>query len=138
MPKKEIFRVTAQLQQLASVMNWLEYSGRRLELDPELLLRLQLVAEELFLNTVQHGHPRDPDIELGLCAGEGEVLLTYADHAPAFDPHSRPLPPDPQRGGVGLALIRQLPDHVDYQRRGGQNLISLRFAASREGRTSTP
>ncbi len=119
-------------------MDWLEYSGRRLGLDSQLLLRLQLVAEELFLNTVQHGHPRDPDIELGLSAGNGEVLLTYADHGPAFDPGRHAKCPDPEHDGIGLMLIRQLPDRMDYRRQDGQNLISLRFTACAQGRISTP
>lgn len=110
-------------------MNWLEYSGSQLELDSQLLLRLQLVAEELFLNTLQHGYgqPSDAPIELSLTEEAGQVLLTYSDQAPAFDPRSQPTPPNPEQAGAGLSLICQLPDQVDYQRRDHCNLVCLRF-----------
>ncbi|MGB4674354.1 MAG: ATP-binding protein [Azovibrio sp.] len=121
--------MTAQHQQLTSVMNWLEYSGSQLELDSQLLLRLQLVTEELFLNTLQHGYGQacDAPIELSLTEEAGQVRLTYSDRAPAFDPRSQPARQNPEQAGAGLALICQLPDELDYQRRDGCNLICLRF-----------
>ena len=110
-------------------MSWLEYSGSQLKLDSQLLLRLQLVVEELFLNTLQHGYgqPSDAPVELSLTEETGQVLLTYSDHAPAFDPRSLPAPADPEQAGAGLSLICQLPDQVDYQRQDHCNRISLRF-----------
>lgn len=135
--KKENLRVAAQRAPLALVMGWLAYRARRLGLDPQWLLRLQRVAQALFLTTVPHDHPRAPGIELSLSAGSGKVLLTYADHAPTFDPGRHADSPDPEHGGVGLALIRHLPDWMGYRRQDGQNLISLRFAACAQGRIPT-
>ena len=110
-------------------MGWLEYSGSRLRLDSQLLLRLQLVTEELFLNTLQHGygHPSEALVELSLAEEGRYVLLTYKDHAPPFDPRNHPPPPNPEEAGAGLALICSLPDQLDYQRGEDCNQLQLRF-----------
>ena len=54
----------------------------------ERCLRLNLVLEELFINTVNHGHRGDCDapIWIQLDAQPQAVQLTYEDTAPPFNP----------------------------------------------------
>ena len=54
-------------------------------------LRLTLIVEELFTNSVMHGYGGESDapIELALATGAGEVTLVYDDAAPPFDPLAR-------------------------------------------------
>ena len=51
-------------------------------------LRLSLVVEELFTNTVMHGHGggSDAPVRLGLRADASQLELSYEDSAPPFDP----------------------------------------------------
>ncbi len=131
--QQEHFRLTARPEQLAAAMEWLEYSGSKLGLDSQLQLRLQLVLEELFLNTLQHGHGQacDGEIDLDLEVEQGLAWLVYTDHAPCFDPRQTPPPsPSPEDAGVGLALIQQLPASLDYQPLTPGNRIRLGFTAT--------
>jgi anti-sigma regulatory factor (Ser/Thr protein kinase) len=106
------------------------------------LLRLTLVVEELFTNTVEHGsvevgHAR---IRLGLSADSAELALFYEDGSAPFDPlahlarrppcldaavEARPL------GGLGLQLVTQFAASARYAREEGRNRlwIVLRRAA---------
>ena len=54
-------------------------------------LKANLVVEELFLNTVKHGHRggSEAPVWITLSASEGEVSLTYEDRAPPFNPFAR-------------------------------------------------
>ena len=80
------------------------------------MLRLTLVAEELFTNAVEHGHGGDADapVRLALAFEPGRLRLLVEDRAPPFDPiaHARSAPPehavalDARRvGGLGLLLV---------------------------------
>ena len=99
-------------------------------------MRLTLIVEELFTNSVAHGYGRESDapIEVTLAADAGEVTLGYDDAAPPFDPLSRPsvAPADLEAplasravGGLGLHLVRQLVASARYAREGGRNRLWL-------------
>jgi anti-sigma regulatory factor (Ser/Thr protein kinase) len=98
------------------------------------MLRLMLVVEELFTNTVAHGHGGDCDapIRLELSAGTAEVTLLYEDAAPPFDPlaylAARPPaldapPADRAVGGLGIHLVEQVAASARYAREDGCNRL---------------
>lgn len=101
-------------------------------------LRLTLVVEELFTNSVMHGYGGECDapIEVALAAADGEIALLYEDAAPAYDPlgefatapdhllgtvESRPA------GGLGIHLVRELAADARYAREEGRNRLWLRM-----------
>jgi anti-sigma regulatory factor (Ser/Thr protein kinase) len=97
-------------------------------------LRLVLVLEELFTNTVMHGHRRDCDapVLIGLQASETHLHLRYADDAPPFDPlhylKTAASETDVERerpGGWGLRLVAELAERFDYAHVGGFNHLTL-------------
>src|SRR3989442_8627567 len=58
-------------------------------IERERCLRLHLVVEELFINTIRHGHRNDCDapVWVSLQAGPGAGQGTHEDTAPPFNPH---------------------------------------------------
>ena len=109
-------------------------------------LRLSLVLEELFSNTVVHGHGGDSDapVRLHLRADASHLELTYQDSAPEFDPlsHVAASPVDPGAtladrpiGQLGIPLIVNMAERISYAREGGCNRIRL---ALRRQAVSTP
>ena len=100
-------------------------------------LRVVLVLEELYTNTVTHGYPGDRDgpVWVTLASEAGAITVTYEDAAPAFDPLSHtpgPAPPAEERapGGLGLALVRGLCVSASYTRIGGRNRMIFTVAGS--------
>ncbi|MGH2651536.1 MAG: ATP-binding protein, partial [Actinomycetota bacterium] len=69
----------ARLDLLPSVAAYLEETCTAAGLVRDDCLRLTLLVEELFTNTVQHGHGGDTDapVSLSVEVGAGEVALTY-------------------------------------------------------------
>jgi anti-sigma regulatory factor (Ser/Thr protein kinase) len=99
--------------------------------------RLTLVLEELFTNTVVHGHHGDSDatVRVTLEARPGRIGVTYEDEAPPFDPFTTALEPSAaveQRpvGGLGLVLVARMTGERTYARTGGRNCVSLVLAPS--------
>ena len=96
-------------------------------------LRLQLVVEELFTNTVTHGHGGDSDspVVVELAVEADGLGLRFTDWAPAFDPTFvvaiKSAVPE-QVGGAGLRLLASLAREMAYARIDGANRLTLTLA----------
>lgn len=103
-------------------------------------LRLNLVLEELFTNTVRHGHRGDCEAPIWIAlerAADG-VRVVYEDRAPPFNPYAYTRLPDApldttvsmrKIGGLGVLLTKELAAARDYAYLFGRNRIRLTMAA---------
>jgi len=101
-------------------------------------LRLTLLVEELFTNTIAHGHGGDSEepVRLAFDVEPGRIALTYEDTAPPHDPFAGVAAPDEAAGveerpvgGLGVLLVASMARDVEYRRAGGRNRISLVITA---------
>ena len=97
-------------------------------------MRLRLVVEELFVNTVTHGHGGDSDapVEITILVAEDRVVLTYEDVAPPFDPFAHVYGPEVgvslenrTVGRLGVFLVTKFATRYEYVRAGEANRISV-------------
>ena len=106
-------------------------------------LRLALVVEELFTNTIRHGHGGDSvsPVRLVLTHPPAAIDIVYEDSAAAYDPlpnAGRPRPdlavPLDARvvGGLGIELVVRLVVDASYRREGERNQLRLRLALGAE------
>lgn len=124
----------ARFDQLRVLRAFLEAFCAQAAIGEDNCLRLNLMLEELFTNTVKHGHGggSDAPVWLNLTTGDRQVKVTYEDSAPPFNPYAR-LPentPDitlePRTvGGLGVLLTRRLAASRDYAYLYGRNCIRL-------------
>ena len=97
-------------------------------------LKANLVIEELFLNTVKHGHRggSEAPVWITLSASGGEISLIYEDRAPPFNPFAEAtremleaLAETRREGGLGVILAHGLTATADYSYIFGRNRIRL-------------
>ncbi len=129
----------AQLGRLPETAAFVEAFCHRHGVGHSDALRLTLVVEELFTNTVEHGYHGDSDalIRVVLAVDGDAVALLYEDRAPPHDPLS-PSPDagtDPDAtlgsrpiGGLGMLLVTQLAASARYAREEGCNRLWLKVA----------
>lgn len=100
-----------------------------LGLSTDAVSRLQLIVEELFINTISHGHRGDSDdrVLIRLMPATDGVTLHYEDGAPPFDPTCTLAPAiDPEvPGGLGLSLIQGMSKSQRYRHLNGRNITEL-------------
>ena len=130
----------ARLDQLRPMQAFLEKFCASVGLPKEACLRLNLVVEELFTNTVRHGHKGDCDAPVWVTVSRGSdrVQLIYEDKAPPFNPYSAladASAPAPETtvsmrriGGLGVLLTREIAKSRDYAYVFGRNRIRLMLA----------
>lgn len=93
----------------------------------------ELALEEFVMNVVMHGRPTAPEktVWLELDHDADEVRMVFEDDCEAFDPTTLAAPDttlgaeEREIGGLGIHLVRQMMDRVEYARAGGRNRITL-------------
>src|SRR5579871_2440302 len=103
-------------------------------LGDEVEFELNLVLEELFTNSVRHGGCAGMKnaVRVRLAKHTDGVHVEYFDHGAAFDPLTAPLPAidrpieERQVGCLGIHLVRQIMQDLEYHREGEWNRITMR------------
>ena len=119
---------------LGAIRAFVERFGTLAGVGQDARLRLNLVLEELFTNTVRHGYRdgTDAPVWITLSRDEGDVRVVYEDCGPPFNPYAwlaaaASAGPQPLRrpGGLGILLTRELAASRDYAYVFGRNSIRL-------------
>ena len=111
----------AELAQLATIRTFVAQTGRDLGLGRQVTDDLVLAVDEACTNVLKHGYGgRGGKIELAVEAVEEGIRVIVRDWGAAFEPDAVPVPdvtaPLGARplGGLGLFLMRQVMDDVDF------------------------
>lgn len=103
------------------------------ELSPAVTFLVSLAIEELVTNCIKYGYDDagTHTIEIVLSVDGQALTMLVIDDGHAFDPLAAPAPDlslaiaDRPIGGLGIHLLRQLSDDVQYERRDGRNRLTL-------------
>lgn len=138
----QILRFCADIRDVTSIREFVVRASRDLDVDEKIIPDLELVADELCSNVLNHGYDGLGGwIEITIKPVDRGVQLTVRDWGQSFDPMSVPLPdveaPLEERtlGGLGLFLVRKLMDEVQFETCGtnGNMITVLKRARVKEG-----
>jgi len=95
---------------------------------------IHIVLDEVLSNSIRHGvaGAASHAIVVTLELSEGEIVVGVEDEGVAFDPTQAPAPvlagtlAERKEGGLGVAFVRALTDHIEYRRIDGRNRLVLR------------
>jgi len=126
--------VPASKENLADV---LEFIRSKLEAFPHQessLLQLELAVEEAYANIASYAYPVEPgEVTVGLKIDENPLFVTVEliDTGIRFNPLEKEDPDislgidDKKPGGLGILLIKQNADQVNYQYLDGRNILTI-------------
>lgn len=101
--------------------------------------KLTLIVEELFTNTVRHGHGGDNDapVEISLALDADKIRLVYQDTAPRYDSVAAAMRTDIEStinerriGGLGMVLTFALADSAQYAYLENRNRLVITLPRS--------
>src|ERR1041384_6172405 len=118
----------------ARVFDALEHFARKHRIADKPLHDLQLAIEEHLTNISAYGYDdeREHAILVRATLQSSQLRVEIEDDARPFNPLTHPAPdlslPIEQRsvGGIGVHMIRQSTDALEYQRRDGKNILTMR------------
>ena len=124
--KNDVHEVSKFSEFIKSVME-------KLNVEKSLARQFRLAVEEAVVNVIDYAYPpgQEGDIEVRMMF-DGETLKTVIiDSGVAFDPTAKEKADtslsieDRQIGGLGILLVRELMDSINYERADGQNFLTL-------------
>lgn len=125
-------RFSAVADTAAFALGFCERSG----VSRQTALRMRLIIEELFTNSIQHGYRGECDtpVRIALAMIDGYPTIEYEDSAPRYDPIARlstlgsgdvtPLD-SPPADGLGIFLIGKLAYGAHHAYEDGRNRLWL-------------
>lgn len=126
---RERVRLTLEPADLPESLDELETILTRHGLSESVRRDLRLIAEEAVTNVLKYASARTVELALELEAHEARLELR--DDGLPFDPLDAP-PPDLESpleerpiGGLGIHLLRELADEIQYRRQAGFNFLLL-------------
>ncbi|MBP5539011.1 MAG: SpoIIE family protein phosphatase [Bacteroidales bacterium] len=107
--------------------------SERLEMDVNLARQLRLAVEEAAVNVIDYAYPAGTEGDVTLrVLYDGHCLKTMIiDSGIPFDPTVKERADtslsaeDRQIGGLGILLVREMMDAINYERDSGQNVLTL-------------
>jgi anti-sigma regulatory factor (Ser/Thr protein kinase) len=131
---RDELQLEPRLSEIPHLIEWVEAHCAASGVDREVAMKLALALEEAVANVIRHGFPGSPlphRLAVRLDIDPDAVTAKVIDNARPFDP-TGVSPPDltssleeRRLGGLGIHLMRELMDGLDYRRAGDRNILRL-------------
>ena len=122
------------LSEIALLSRFVEDTGEALSLPLGLVIKLNLALEEAVNNVISYAYPQGESGEITVVAKcDGDILsFTVTDEGREFDPTQRAeaditsSAAERPIGGLGIHLIKNIMDEVEYCRSEEKNILTLK------------
>ena len=103
-------------------------------LDMSLTMSLNLAIEEAVVNVMKYAYPQGTrgDVTVEAVLNDVRLKFTIIDSGKPFDPTVLPevdttlSAKDRRIGGLGIHIVRQFMDSINYERNGNLNILTIR------------
>jgi anti-sigma regulatory factor (Ser/Thr protein kinase) len=134
-PKRLVLR--NDLAELERLAGWVE-GWTKPDVSPDVSFAIQFCLEEAVANVIMYGAPKGDPLEIAveLQRQDHTLIARIEDNGLQFDPTQAPPPPQPaslveaEPGNLGVHLVRNFANDMNYERRDGRNRLTLRFVES--------
>ena len=122
------------ISEISKLATFIGELSEELNFTPELNFNLNLVLEEAVSNVILYAYGKEVQKEITLLANmsNNNLIFVLTDSGKEFDPTKVPdadvtlSAEEREIGGLGIFLIRQIMDMVEYQRIDGKNVLTMR------------
>ena len=126
-------KIRNDLEEMARLREAVVGFAQEKSLSEDIIFVLDLCLEELVTNVIFYGYEdqNQHSIDVSLNLVEGSLILQIIDDGKEFDPTHLPEPnldiPLEERkiGGLGVHLVRNYVDSMEYKREDGQNILTI-------------
>ena len=122
------------ISEISKLATFIGELSEELDFTPELNFNLNLVLEEAISNVILYAYGKEEQKEISLVAylSDNNLVFVLTDLGMEFDPTKVPdadvtlSAEEREIGGLGIYLIRQIMNTVEYQRIDGKNVSTMR------------
>ncbi|MBR2525873.1 SpoIIE family protein phosphatase [bacterium] len=129
-----VYNTPATRENYKHFNKWLMDLCDKFKLNESLQYKLELISEELYTNVCSYAYDSEGGVikvELNI-VGE-DVILKFSDYGIPYDPLKRPdpdlnAPPEERdKGGLGIYIIKQYADDIEYEYKDNMNNLIIRL-----------
>ena len=126
--------LTNDVQQVPKLAEFMDAVCEAMGFDEVTTMQMNLAIEEAVVNVMNYAYPEGTtgSVNIEVQANDVRLKFVISDSGKRFDPTSVATvdtslsAEDRSIGGLGIFLVRQLMDSVNYERIGGFNVLTLR------------
>lgn len=130
---EKLLVLSNEVSEISKLAGFVEEIGEELSLPQDMVFNLNLVLEEAVSNVILYAYPDGGSQEIRLKAkvSGGALVFILSDKGVEFDPTQAPdaditlSGEERPIGGLGIFLIRQIMNSVEYKRIDGENVLTL-------------
>ncbi len=126
---RNILTVQPTMETMASALDFVEQAMTEAGVPQKIVLKMNIAVDEIFSNIVRYSGANQASVECAVA--HGQVKLVFTDDGRPYDPTQKPDPDttlsaeEREIGGMGIYIVKQFMDRVDYACRDGRNILTL-------------
>ncbi len=129
----ETLTLKNDVSEVAKLSTFLKAVFAKMELEKSLLRQLRLAVEEAVVNVIDYAYPPGSEglVEIRIMSDNHQLKVVIVDAGVPFDPTEHEkidtslAIEDRRMGGLGIFLVRELMDTINYERLDGKNILTL-------------
>ena len=130
--RKAEISLTPDAESVKTVAEFLDTTLEAWEIPMKVVSKLQIVADEIYSNIVRYSQAKNAKVT---AVQNGTVLsLRFEDDGKTYDPTTAAEPDitasaeEREIGGLGIFIVRNMMDSMDYKYKDGHNVLTLLLA----------
>lgn len=130
-------KVLADMANYTTVINWIVEQCMQAKITTSFATKLQIAVEEIFVNIASYAYPpKEGDVEISYYYDDklNQIEMTFIDSGKPYNPLTEAKQPDitlsaEERpiGGLGLFIVKNTMDYVNYEYSDGKNIFTIRM-----------
>ena len=129
----ETLLIKNDVKEVSKLSTFMKSITEKLNIEKSLARQLRLAVEEAVVNVIDYAYPtgQEGEIEVRMQSDGKSLKTVIIDSGIAFDPTAVEKTDtslsveDRQIGGLGILLVRELMDSINYERINKQNILTL-------------
>ena len=131
---KTIYKAPASQENYKKFYQWLHKICENWQISEELTNKLDMCGEEIYANIAFYAYPQTQgDIRVSVQKEDNRIVLKFEDDGIPYNPLEKPdpdidLPPEQRPlGGLGIFMVKEMADDIEYQYENNSNILTLKF-----------
>ncbi len=96
------------------------------------ILKIHMMVDELFVNVASYAYGEDEgDVTVGVDIDGDLAIISFTDSGVPYNPLNQAAPNvelatrDRKKGGLGVYMVRNTVDDIQYEYRDGKNIVRI-------------